>query len=91
LLHDEAPAHKAASVCQFFTPKNVTTPYHPPVLSRFISARLFSFPQVENERKGLHFADVAEIREAVIDELKKVEKEEIFGSFSKTVRPRKSL
>jgi hypothetical protein len=25
--------------------------------------------------KGLHFADVAEIQEAVIDELKKVEKE----------------
>jgi hypothetical protein len=25
LLHDNAPAHKAVSVCQFFTPKNVTT------------------------------------------------------------------
>jgi len=48
LLHDNAPAHTAASVCQFLTPqKNVTTP----VLSRFISARLFSVPQVENEIK----------------------------------------
>jgi hypothetical protein len=28
--------------------------------------------------KGLHFADVAEIQEAVIDELKKVQKRGIF-------------
>jgi hypothetical protein len=30
LLHDNAPTHKAASVCQFLTPKNVTTLYQPP-------------------------------------------------------------
>ena len=29
LLHDNAPARKAASVGQFFTPKNVTTLYEP--------------------------------------------------------------
>jgi hypothetical protein len=29
LLQDNAPAHKAASVCQFLTHKNVTTLYHP--------------------------------------------------------------
>jgi hypothetical protein len=49
LLHDNAPAHTAASVCQFLTPKNVTTLYPPHVLSRFISAILFSVAQVENE------------------------------------------
>jgi hypothetical protein len=38
--------HKAASVCQFLTPENVTTLCHAPVFSRFISARLFSVPQV---------------------------------------------
>jgi len=31
--------------------------------------------------KGLHFADVAEIQRAVTDELKKVQKMGIFGSF----------
>jgi len=31
--------------------------------------------------KGLHFADVAEIQEAVTDELKKVEKEEFSAVF----------
>jgi hypothetical protein len=51
LLHNNAPAHKTASVCQFLTPQNFTTLYLLPVLSRFISAILFSVPQVENEVK----------------------------------------
>jgi hypothetical protein len=33
--------------------------------------------------KGLHFADVAEIQEAVADELKKVQKEEFSAAFQK--------
>jgi len=33
--------------------------------------------------KGLHFADVAEIQEAVTDELKKVQKEEFSVAFQK--------
>jgi hypothetical protein len=36
--------------------------------------------------KGLHFADVAEIQS-----IKEGPKRGIFGSFSETVRPRKSL
>jgi histone-lysine N-methyltransferase SETMAR len=51
LLQDNAPAHKAASVCQFFTPKKCYNPLSPLVLSRFISARLFSVLQAENEVK----------------------------------------
>jgi len=30
LLHDNAPAHKAASVCQFFTPQKMLNPLSPP-------------------------------------------------------------
>jgi len=33
--------------------------------------------------KGLHLADVAEIQEAVTDELKKVQKEELSAAFQK--------
>jgi hypothetical protein len=33
--------------------------------------------------KGLHFADVAEIQEAVTDELKKVQKVEFLAAFQK--------
>jgi len=50
LLHDNASVHKAARFCSFLTPKIVTALYYP-VLSRFISVRLFSVPQVENEVK----------------------------------------
>jgi len=87
LLHDNAPDHQAVSFRQFLTPKNVTTFYHPPppVKSRFISARLFSVPHDENEVKKLHLVDVAEIQEAVTDELKKVQKKGIFGSISEIV------
>jgi len=41
--------------------------------------------------KGLYFADVAEIQEAVTDELKKVQKEEFSASFSEIVRQRKIM
>jgi hypothetical protein len=78
LLHDNAPAHKATSVCLFWP-----NPLSPPVLSRFISARLFSVPQVENEVKRLRFADVAEAQKAVTDELKKVQKDESSAAFQK--------
>jgi len=64
--------------CQFLTPKNVTTLYHPPY-----SARLICVPQVKNEVKGLHFVDVAETQEAITDELKKVQKEEFLAALQK--------
>jgi hypothetical protein len=46
LLQNNVPTHKAASL-PVFEPKNFTTLYHHPVLSRFISARLFPIPQFE--------------------------------------------
>jgi len=33
--------------------------------------------------KGLHFVDVAEIQEAITDELKKVQKEKFLAAFQK--------
>jgi hypothetical protein len=33
--------------------------------------------------KGLHFVDVAEIQEAVTDELRKIQKEETLAAFQK--------
>jgi FMN-dependent NADH-azoreductase len=58
-------------------------PFITPVFSRFISARLYSVPQVEIEAKRLHFVDVAEIQEAVTNELKKAQKEEFSAAFQK--------
>jgi hypothetical protein len=84
LLHDNAPAHKAASFYQFSTQK-MLQPLSPPppVLSRFISPDCFLLPKLKMELKGLHFVDVAEIQEAVTDEFKKVQKEEISANFQK--------
>jgi hypothetical protein len=59
-------------------------PFIPPsVLSRFISARLFSVPKLKMKLIGLHFADVVEIQAVVTDELKMVQKEEFSAAFQK--------
>ena len=52
LLHDNAPAHKAANFCQFVIPK-LLQPFINLVLSRFICARNCSVSQVENEVKSI--------------------------------------
>jgi len=54
LLRDNAPAHKAASVCQFFTPKNFTTLYHPPYSPDLSPPDSFLFPKLKMKLKGLH-------------------------------------
>jgi hypothetical protein len=70
-----------------FDPKKCHNPLSPlpPILSRFISARLFSVPQVENEVKRTPLCvRAAETQEAVItDKLKKVQKEEFLAAFQK--------
>jgi hypothetical protein len=66
-----------------FDPTKVTILYHPPILSRFISARLFSVLKLKMKLKGLHFVDIAEIQEAVTDKLKKVQKEEFSAALQK--------
>jgi hypothetical protein len=91
LLHDNAPAHKAANVCQFWPPKNVTTLYHPRYSPDLSPPDYFLFPKLKMKLQRPHFADVAQIQEAVTGELKKIQKGGIIGSFSETVRPRKSL
>jgi hypothetical protein len=43
-LHCNAPAHKAASVCQFLTPKNVTNFYHPRIVQTYLRQTIFCSP-----------------------------------------------
>jgi len=54
LLHDNAPAHKAASVLQFFTPppkKNVTPLYHRTYSPDLSSPDYFLFPKLKIKLK----------------------------------------
>ena len=83
LLHDNAPAHKAASVCQFLAQKIVTTLYQLPYCPDLSPPDYFLFPKLKMKLKGVHFADVAETQEAITDELKKVQKEEFLAAFQK--------
>jgi len=59
----------------FLPPKNVTTLYHSSYCPDLSPPDYFLFPKLKMKLKGLHFADVAEIQEAITDELKKVQKE----------------
>jgi hypothetical protein len=52
-----------------FVPNNVTTFYQPPYSPALSPPDYFLFPKLKMKLKGLHFADVAEIQEAVTDEL----------------------
>ena len=85
LLHDNTPAHKAASVCQFLNQKNVITLYPPPLpySPNLSPPDYFLFPKLKIKLKGLHFADDAEMQKAETDELKKVQNEEISAAFQK--------
>ena len=90
-LHSNAAVHKAASVCHFW-PKKMLQPFiTPPVLSRFISAKLFSIPQVENEVKRTPLCRCRWDPRSYNWWIKVGPKRETFGSFSESVRPRKSL
>jgi histone-lysine N-methyltransferase SETMAR len=64
-------------------PKKVTTFYHPPYSPDLSPPDYFLFPKLKMKFKVLHFVDVAEIWEAVTDELKYVQKEEFSAAFQK--------
>jgi len=61
------------------TPKNVIILYHPLYFPDLSPPDNFLFPKLKIKREGLHFADIAEIQEAVTDEIKKVQKKRNFG------------
>jgi hypothetical protein len=66
-----------------FVPKKVTTRYHPLYSQDLSPLDYFLFPKLKTNLKGLHIVDVAEIQEAVNDELKKIQKEEFLAAFQK--------
>jgi hypothetical protein len=66
-----------------FDSKNVTTLYHLPFSPDLSLPDYFLFLMLKMKLKGIHFADGAEIQEAVTDELKKVQNEEFLAAFQK--------
>jgi hypothetical protein len=66
------PPTKLQVFANFLTPKNVITLYQPLYSPDLSLPGYFLFPELKMKLKGLHFADVAEIKEAITDELKKI-------------------
>jgi len=64
-----------------FDPKNVTTFYHPQHTPDLSPPDYFLFPKLKMKFKGLHFADVAEIQEAVTDDFNPVQNERFLAAF----------
>jgi hypothetical protein len=81
LLHDNAPTHK--SNLPIFDPKEVATIYHSLYSPGLSPTDYFLYPKLKIKLKELHFADLAEIQEAITTELKKVQKEEFLAAFQK--------
>ena len=66
-----------------FWPQKCYNHLSPPYSPDLSPPDYFLFPKLKIKLKGPHFADVVEIREAVMDELKKVQKEEFSAAFQK--------
>jgi histone-lysine N-methyltransferase SETMAR len=77
------PPTKLQVFANFLPPKNVTTLYHPPYSPDLSPPDYCLFPKLKIKLKGPHFADVAEIQEAVTYEFKKAQKEEFSAAFQK--------
>ena len=88
MRHDFYP-DKVAILCQFLTPKIVKTLHHPLYSPDLSPPDYFLFPRFKMKLKWLHFADVAEIQEAVTDELKKVQKGKFLALFRKCTTAQK--
>jgi hypothetical protein len=66
-----------------FDPKKCYNPLSLPYSPDLSPPDYFLFHKLKMKLKGLHFADVAEIQEAVTDELRDVQEEEFSAAFQK--------
>jgi len=74
---------KQQAFANFLPQKNVTILYHPLYSPDLPPPHNFLFPKLKMKLKGLHFSDVAEIQDAVTDELNTTQKEEFSAAFQK--------
>jgi hypothetical protein len=91
LLNDNAPAHKAARVCQFLTQEIVTTLYHTSYSPNLYPSDYFLFPKLKMKLKGTPLCGCCWDPRSRNWWIKEGPKRGIFGNFSETARLRKSL
>ena len=83
LLHDNAPAHTAASVSQFLTPETVTTLYHPRTLQIYLRQTIFCSPSWKWKVKRTPLGGCCWDPRNRNWWIKKVQKEEFSAAFQK--------
>ena len=89
LLHDNAPAYKAASACQFLPPKKLQSFITSRTLQLYLRQTIFCSPSWKWGRTPL--CGCWWNPSSRKWRIKEGPKRRIFGSFSETVRPRKSV
>jgi hypothetical protein len=82
-LQDNAPSQKSCKFLPIFGQKNVKILYRSPYPPDLSPPDYFLFPKSKMKLLGLHFADVAQIKKAVLDELNKFQKEEFSAALQK--------
>ena len=72
LHHDNAPAHNALSIQQFFAENNIAVLEQPPYLPDLAPCDFFLFPKLKGVIKGTRFQDSKAITTAVTKELRAI-------------------
>jgi hypothetical protein len=70
LRHNNAPAHAAFSVAQFFTSKGITVMPQPPYSPDLALCNLFLFQKAKSAVKGHHFESTEDSQRSVTQTLK---------------------
>ena len=81
---------KKLQVFANFCPKKCYNRLSPPCSPYLSPPDYVLFPKLKMKLKGLHFADITEIQEAVTDDLKKAQKEEFSAAFQKLYKRAKA-
>ncbi|KAL4143544.1 hypothetical protein QTP88_005863 [Uroleucon formosanum] len=83
LHHDNAPAHSAHIVQQFFTKHGIPVASQPPYLPDLAPCDFFLFPKIKMVLKGKRFQDVDEIKQNATEQLRGVSKNDFTRCFQK--------
>ena len=72
LHYDNAPAHTALNICQFFEKGNIATLKDPLYSPNLAPCNFFLFPKIKFVLKGTHFSDMNSIKMATTTAFKKI-------------------
>jgi len=81
LHHDDAPAHTAFNLQQFFAKNNMTVIPQPPYSPELAQCNFFLFPVMKGQIKWKLFADVSKVKKKMLEVLNNISTEEFQKCF----------